>query len=80
LQKARATESPDAWLDRLAAGCDDCEGNEIDSSGSLEQALSLLNGQEINDIVAAAVPHAVAEGVAERAVPGGPRTAAQATA
>jgi hypothetical protein len=55
-------ESRDAWLGGLVAGCGDCEGNEIDFSGSLGQALGLLNGQEINDIVAAAVPRAVAEG------------------
>jgi serine/threonine protein kinase len=53
------------WLGRLSVGCEDCEGNEIDFSGSLEQALSLLNGPEINDIVAAAVPRAVAEGARE---------------
>jgi hypothetical protein len=62
---AAPAETRDAWLGRLVTGCDDCECHEIDFTGSLEQALSLLNGPQINDIVAAAVSRAVAEGVRE---------------
>jgi serine/threonine protein kinase len=62
---AAPAESRDAWLGRLVAGCNDCEVNEIDFTGSLEQALSLLNGPQINDIVGAAVARAVADGARE---------------
>jgi serine/threonine protein kinase len=50
----------DAWLDSHTAACGDCQGNEIDFSGSMGQALVLMNGQEINEAIAARVKEVVA--------------------
>src|SRR5262249_36599503 len=43
----------DAWLGQLITNFGDDEGNEVTFNGTIVQALLLMNGQNINDAIAA---------------------------
>jgi hypothetical protein len=59
----------DAWLAGLIAACDDCEANEIDFSGSLVQALGLMNGKEVNEAIAGKVKDVLARSLSRNQPP-----------